>query len=368
MTFFKIQRLITLIGRLAFFTILFLSFRTAQPPVFPLLSPDGSAALYALILIIPLGHASSFWFMMVSNLSFITVLYALADLIIRKWSWYDTWRKLTLHGLLPFLLCILYILAGIAAAKIVRKTRYPIATSHPLPGGRLRIIQMADIHPWRLQTKRELARLYDLIDSENPDLVVLTGDIFDENTTPKMFRSYLDLFAALHPRYGIYFVFGNHDTGSHWKKPAHTREDIVREFASVGITILEDETADIADGTVRIYGRRDLDEERLTPEELINAQGHFRGFRMLLCHEPVEFTECAAAGADLILAGHTHGGQIFPIGVISHRLLKLHDANAGKIVLDGGATAIVTSGVGTWSYPVRTEARSEIVIIDLYQE
>lgn len=368
MSFMKTQRLITLVGRLAFFTILFLAFRTARMPSFPLLSEDGSAALYALILIVPLGHASSFWFMMVSNLSAIAVLYAVAEVVIRRFSWYGTWRTLTLHGLLPLLLCILYILIGMAVAKIIRKTRYPITTSHPLPGGRLRVIQMADIHPWRLQTKREVARLYHMIDEENPDVIVLTGDIFDENTTPKMFRSYLEMFAALHPKFGIYYVFGNHDTGSHWKKPAHTREDILREFDAVGITVLEDEAVDIADGMVRIYGRRDQDEDRMTPEELMDSHRPHDGFNLMLCHEPVEFAECADAGADLILAGHTHGGQIFPIGVISHRLLKLHDGNAGKITLDGGATAIVTSGVGTWSYPVRTEARSEIVIIDLVQE
>lgn len=368
MSFMKAQRLITLIGRLAFFTILFFSFRTARLPSLPFLSEDGSAALYALLFIVPLGHASSFWFMMVSNLSFFAVIYAIAEIMIRGRSWYDTWRTYTLHGFLPFLLCFLYILFGLTVAKLIRKKRYPIATSHPLPGGHLRVIQMADLHPWRLQTKREVARLYQMIDEENPDVIVLTGDIFDENTTPKMFRYYLEMFAALHPKFGIYYVFGNHDTGSHWKKPMHTREDILREFAAVGITILEDEAVELADGLVCIFGRRDQDEERMTPKELLQSHRGHDCFKLLLCHEPIEFAECAEAGANLILAGHTHGGQIFPIGIISHRLLKLHDGNTGKITLENGAAAIVTSGVGTWSYPIRTEARSEIVIIDLVQE
>ncbi|MBQ4354489.1 MAG: metallophosphoesterase [Clostridia bacterium] len=368
MSFFKIQRLITLCARLAYFCILFFALRTVRIPALPFLSPDGSAALYALVLIIPLGHASSFWFMTVSTLSVIASVCAACELLIRRFSFYPYWRTLVLHGYAPFLLCFLYLLWGLAQAKFIRKKRYTITTRHPLPSRRLRIVHMADMHPWRLQTKWELGRIYAMIDEEKPDLMMLTGDIFDENTTPKMFRRYLRLFAALHPKYGIYFVFGNHDAYSRWKVPSHTRDDILREFASVGIRILEDETILTADGLIRIAGRRDLDEERMTPEELLSSGQLFSGFTVLLCHEPVEFSQCADAGADLILAGHTHGGQIFPLGIITHRLLKIHDGNTGKIPLSRGAHAIITSGVSTWSYPIRTESQSEIVIIDILQE
>lgn len=365
MSFMHTQRIITLVSRLAFFAILFFSFAAARFPDFPYLTEAGSAALLALIISFPIGHASSFWYMTTSNLTFLAFLYAIADLIIRRFDFYETWRKFTLGGWISFVLCAIYILAGLFVAKKIRRKRHTIETSHPLPDGRLRIIQLSDIHPWRLQTKRELAHLHRMISEESPDVIVLTGDIFDENTTAKMFRRYSEMFASLSPKYGIYYVFGNHDTSSHWKTPAHTRDDILREFSAAGITILEDEAAYIADGMVRITGRRDLDEERLTPAQLFEKHPTRGCFDLLLCHEPVELHECAEAGADLILAGHTHGGQIFPVGIITHRLLKVNDANTGKVKLSDNAYAVISSGVGTWSYPIRTESRSEIVIIDL---
>ena len=88
-------------------------------------------------------------------------------------------------------------------------------------------------------------------------------------------------------------------------------------------------------------------------------------YTIVLCHEPVELSEIRDAGADLILCGHTHGGQIFPAGMISEKILKLHEAGSGMTDLGGGCRVIVSTGVGTWSYPVRTEGKSEIVVIDV---
>lgn len=365
MSFFRIQRIITLVSRLAFFFILFFSFWTVRVPAVPPLSEAGTAALFALLISFPIGHASSFWYMATSNLTFISFIYALCDIVIRRTQKYDTWRTFTLQGFLPIILCVLYILYGLIVAKNIRVKRYAIPTSHQLPNSRLRIVLLSDIHPWRFQTKTEIARIYRMVDDEKPDIIALTGDIFDENTTKKMFNRYMELFAAFTPKYGIYYVFGNHDANSHWKKPAHSREDIVREFEHIGVKILEDEAEVIAGGKVRIIGRRDLEEGRLSVKELFDKIGRFGEFNLLLCHEPVELRECAENGADLILAGHTHGGQIFPIGLVT-RLFKIHEGNVGKIGLGKTSNAIITSGVGTWSYPIRTQSRSEIVVVDVY--
>lgn len=367
MSFFRKQRIITLVSRLAFFTILFFSFCAARLPALFHLSNAGTAALFALVISFPIGHASSFWYMTTSNFAFITFVYAVCDLIVRNYSWYGTWRRFTLDGFLPIFVCAAYIIVGLVVAKYVRKKRYSLTTEHPLPGGALRIVQLSDIHPWRLQTKAELARLKRMIDEETPDLVVLTGDIFDENTTSKMFRRYIEFFASLKPKYGTFYVFGNHDASCHWKTPAHTRDDILREFSNIGITILEDEAAVIADGKIRIIGRRDLEDPRLSPTELWDKVGGFDGFQLLLCHEPVEMRKCAELGADLILAGHTHGGQIFPLGLVS-KLMKIHEGTVGLVPLTEHSNAIISSGVGTWSYPIRTQSRSEIVVADIVEK
>jgi len=365
MSFYKLQSIVTLAGRLAFFGVLFFSFSVSGVVKFPLLSDQGSAALLALVIALPIGHASSFWFMTAANLSAISFVYAALTLLFQPTDLYDGWRRLTFGGFLPFVLCGAYLLFGAAKAKYVVKTRYTVSCDMVLASGGFRIVHLSDIHPGNLGSARDAARLYGMIDGENPDMVVLCGDIFDENTKRTVFRRYLDVFSALHPKYGIYFVYGNHDIAYHWKKPSYTREELADGLRNAGVVILEDEAAVTAGGTVTVIGRRSLTESRLDARELISPCRNNDRYTIVLCHEPVELSEIRDAGADLILCGHTHGGQIFPAGMISEKILKLHEAGSGMTDLGGGCRVIVSTGVGTWSYPVRTEGKSEIVVIDV---
>ena len=82
-------------------------------------------------------------------------------------------------------------------------------------------------------------------------------------------------------------------------------------------------------------------------------------FTLWLDHEPRELRAAAQAGADLILCGHTHAGQLWPVGLVA-RLFRFNELNYGKKQL-GSATAIVSGGTGTWGYRLRTEGRTEIV-------
>ena len=86
-------------------------------------------------------------------------------------------------------------------------------------------------------------------------------------------------------------------------------------------------------------------------------------YTLWLDHEPRELRDAAAAGADLALCGHTHGGQVWPVGLVS-RLFGYNEVNYGKKRF-GSCTAIVSGGTGTWSYQLRTEGRTEIVCVDV---
>jgi predicted MPP superfamily phosphohydrolase len=87
-------------------------------------------------------------------------------------------------------------------------------------------------------------------------------------------------------------------------------------------------------------------------------------FILTLDHRPMEYSENGKAGTDLLLSGHTHGGQLFPVNLID-KLFKINDANYGLTKIDKDTNAIVTSGVAGWAYPVKTSAPSEYVIVNI---
>jgi len=354
------------LGKCLIFAVLCWNLFHLMPVAPPGLTTAEFGILAALFLAFLPVRVSSFLFLAIAELSVLYLvydgLYGLAKLAGIR----EAFLTCTLDGAVVPLICVLHLVYGVISAKRIVTTSYKITTNHALPDGRLRILQLSDMHPARFQTRRMMERFYAVVENRKPDMIVLTGDIFDEFTHPSKFKEYCRFFADTRPRYGTWYVFGNHDAEWHWHRPAHTREDICRRFAEAGVVILEDECAQICDRTIRIAGRRDAMEERLTPAQLLSEK--FAGLTILLCHEPVELTACAESGADVTFAGHTHGGQIFPLGLLMKHVTKTHEMNDGIRELLPGKYAVVSRGVGTWGYPVRTEGKSEIVVVDIVGE
>lgn len=146
---------------------------------------------------------------------------------------------------------------------------------------------------------------------------MLTGDIFDEFTEPEELDAFCKLFGELDAPLGKYYVLGNHDLFHHWREPSFGRADLERGFAAAGVRILEDTSVLLPCG-VRIVGRKDYlytNGSRFTAAQLMPG-GPDDHYTVWLDHEPRDFKNAAAAGADLILSGHTHGGQVWPAGAV----------------------------------------------------
>ena len=94
------------------------------------------------------------------------------------------------------------------------------------------------------------------IEACRPDLLVLTGDIFDEFTEPEELDAFCKLFGELDAPLGKYYVLGNHDLFHHWREPSFGRADLERGFAAAGVRILEDTSVLLPCG-VRVVGRKD---------------------------------------------------------------------------------------------------------------
>ena len=278
---------------------------------------------------------------------------------------WTAWQVLWLEGLTPWLLTALIWWWGRRRAMDLRTTRYRLTTAKALPGGRLTIVQVSDIHPnpKAAMHRGRIPELRRKIEACKPDLLVFTGDIFDEFTEPEEFEDFARLFAELKAPLGKFYVLGNHDLFHHWREPSFDRAALQTALAKAGVTLLED-TA-VLTGGVRVVGRKDYlytQGRRCSAGELLpgGPDGHYT---LWLDHEPRDFKGAAAAGANLILSGHTHGGQVWPAGAVG--MAARNERNYGKKQVTPGCAAIVSGGTGTWGYRLRTQGRTEIVCVEV---
>ena len=286
---------------------------------------------------------------------------------------WDVWRTIYAGGLLAWIATGLLLLYGWYHAHKLYTTVYHQTTHKALPNGKLRILQISDMHPGSTMTPKRIPELKEKIGALAPDIIVLTGDIYDENTTRTDFDAFNKFYGELEAPYGKWFIYGNHDLGHHWRDPQYDRADIERAFAAANVRVLEDVSVLAGEydtpHPVRLVGRKDwlyTEHKRFSAEQMM-PNGPDDIYTVWLDHEPRELKDAAAAGADLILCGHTHGGQIWPLGLVS-RLFRYNEVNYGRKQITPGCTCIVSGGTGTWSYQIRTEGRTELVCVDIVTE
>lgn len=248
--------------------------------------------------------------------------------------------------------------------RIVR-TEYRVGTEKELDEA-YRLVLITDTHYGTIQDKELLREKADEISGEEPDLVVLAGDIVEEGTSKEDMEEVFQVLGGIRSRYGVYYVYGNHDRQPYTERPAYADGELAGAIRKNGITILEDGAVELGDDLL-LAGRADAAwgnvSGRAAPEEILKGADKER-FVIMADHQPVETAENAAAGVDLLLSGHTHAGQMWPIGVFSELFGTL---NYGEYQ-EGDCRVIVSSGFTGWGYPFRTEEHCEYVVVELSQE
>lgn len=267
-------------------------------------------------------------------------------------------------GLVLFLavagVTVLSIAAGAYNAVRPRTVELDLAISKKAGGmERLTIVMASDLHLGTLIGRSRLEKVVDRINALDPDIIFLPGDIVDETVTAKDEAEFSEIMKQLRAPQGVFAVYGNHEFYS----------GLERNLAclrSCGIKVLEDEAVSVA-GAFVLVGRRDPSAlARMKPRLPIRDILAKHGFDdrlpiILLDHQPARLEEASRAGVDLQLSGHTHAGQLFPLGIINRKVWELNWGYLRK----GNTQYYVTSGVGTWGPPVRTGSRPEIVRIRL---
>jgi len=144
-------------------------------------------------------------------------------------------------------------------------------------------------------------------------------------------------------------------------------EELNEVIEQSGIRILRDAHVQITEDLV-LVGREDRgaargEQTRASVAELL-AGVDAEDFILMLDHQPNEYAENAAAGTDLLLSGHTHGGQMFPLDILQE-IVPFNDGVYGQYALGADQNAIITSGFGTWEIPLKTAAPAEYVIVNI---
>jgi uncharacterized protein len=218
----------------------------------------------------------------------------------------------------------------------------------------LNLVLVSDIHLGTLTPKKHIQKRINLINSLRPDIILLAGDILDEDLTPVIRLDLGNALKELRAPMGVYGITGNHEY-------IGGVEPAVNYLENHGITILRDSVIKI-NNSFYLAGREDRDinrfsgDTRLPVEELIKDTPRDLPI-ILMDHQPYELGKSAAAGASLQVSGHTHHGQIWPLNYITRAVYEI-SRGYGNV---NGMHVYVSNGLGTWGPPVRIGTRPEIV-------
>jgi len=262
--------------------------------------------------------------------------------------------------LIPALAALGMVFYGFFEARAIRSEPLVIHSAKiPKEAGRIRIVQISDVHVGVLIRGRYLAEILRRVREAAPDILVSTGDLVDGQGND--LSEAAAQFREIRPRYGKFAVTGNHEF--------YAGIDEAMEFTeNAGFIPLRGKVATVA-GAVDLVGvddpgiHRSGFQGRPSDREVLAGASGGR-FTILLKHQPLVEKESPGA-FDLQLSGHTHKGQIFPFSLMTCLIFPFH---AGNYRLASGALLHVSRGTGTWGPPVRFLSPPEITVIDLMPE
>ena len=247
------------------------------------------------------------------------------------------------------------------AIHYYNKVRVEVAltTAKALPHP-YRIVMMSDLHLGYHNTRQDLARWVDMVNGEQPDLVLIAGDIIDISVRPLLEE---DMAAELRRLQApVYACLGNHEYYS-----GEPRAEQFYRDANIHLLI---DSAAIVDSALIIIGRDDRTNRRrknlaqLTSDLKSQISNPESFYAIVLDHQPYHLEEAEAAGIDFQLSGHTHRGQVWPISWITDALYECSWGSHQR----GNTHYYVSSGIGIWGGKFRIGTQSEYVVATLTGE
>ena len=224
------------------------------------------------------------------------------------------------------------------------------------PEKRMRLVFFSDLHIGEAMMPDYIARAVKLIQDQQPDLILCGGDFIDHRAVYAYDPRVMASLRSLHAPLGVYYVLGNHEY----------RDDLegnIRWVSEVGGTLLRDSIAFPGNGPITLIGRDDWVNGNRKPFEVIaNEADPLRGPVVLMEHTPASIDSIGDSPVDLILCGHTHGGQIWP----GQLMVWWRYGMVSGTRPVGEREVCISSGIGSAGATYRVGTRSEIRVYDLY--
>ncbi len=229
------------------------------------------------------------------------------------------------------------------------KVRQPLTLqSHGKLKHDVRIVLASDLHLGYHNRRKELRRWVDLINEEDPDLVLIGGDIIDISLRPLIEDCVAEELKRIEAP--VYACLGNHEYYSGDKQAEQFYKD-------AGITLLRDSMA--VDCDINIIGRDDRSNpHRMNLAALVKKYPLKKRFTILLDHQPYHLEQAQRQGIGFQFSGHTHHGQVWPVSWITEMIYE----DAFGPLKKGNTEYYVSSGLGIWGGKFRIGTRSEYVV------
>jgi len=277
---------------------------------------------------------------------------------VKASSWLSVSNQGSFTAIMSLSLIIIFLGHLNATHPVVKTLRFQV---NKMADGRtgLRAVMLSDIHLGMYNRSNRLGALVRKINELEPEIVFFAGDIVDEAISTEEEERMVRLMKDIRAPLGLFACPGNHEYYGGLEKN-------ISYLERAGVQELLDEALKV-DGSFYLIGRKDWAAQRFGDSRAslqdIMAAGQIDPSLpiIVLDHQPIRLEEAQQAGVDLLLCGHTHAGQLFPLDIVNR---FIYEKNWGY--LKKGQTHIyVTSGAGTWGPAVRTGSRSEMVLLEL---
>lgn len=328
----------------------------------------GNSRVLGAILVIVFALSLYFWVGLVNTVIchiHLTLIWALCDFISILWRKVSHKKSERYYGgVCAIVFTAIYLTVGRYNAFNVSRTAYTVSSEKQV--GQFRVAMISDSHIGTTFSGEELADKLKAVELENPDILVVVGDFVDDDTMKENMVAACKSLGNVKTKYGVYYVYGNHDKGYYGAKHrGYTADELASELEANNVIILEDENV-VIDDRICLIGRQDASEsyhgnERLPMTELIKDIDS-NLYSVVLDHQPGDY-ENQQGLVDMVLSGHTHGGQFIPVTYVGE-WIGVNDKTYGRETREG-TDFIVSSGISDWAIYYKTGCKSEYVIIDI---
>jgi len=270
----------------------------------------------------------------------------------------DYWQLKQITSLVISGLVFLIVFFGYLNALNPRINKLELTIPKKSTLAELNIVAASDFHLGTIVCRERFKKIVEKINSLNPDVILLMGDIVDEDIAPVIRQNLGQALTSFRSKYGAFAVTGNHEyIGGVDVATQYLKDHLV--------TVISDSLIRI-ENSIYIIGRDDISKNQFIGKKrkplkqlLDQVDNNFP--IILMDHQPFGLNEAMENGVDLQLSGHTHHGQLFPFNYITQKIFE----KSWGYLKKGNTHYYISSGVGNWGPPIRTSSHPEIVNIKM---